>query len=83
MFLQWVYLAFFAIFEVGSLVCGVAPSSDVLIIGRAIAGIGVAGIFAGGLTIIASAIRPEKRSGTSCNAFGSFGADDGQSIWDL
>ncbi|KAF5672710.1 major facilitator superfamily transporter [Fusarium denticulatum] len=60
--LKWVYLAFFAIFEVGSLVCGVAPSSDVLIIGRAIAGIGVAGIFAGGLTIIASAIRPEKRS---------------------
>ncbi|KAF5590109.1 major facilitator superfamily transporter [Fusarium subglutinans] len=62
LFFQWVYLAFFAIFEVGSLVCGVAPSSDVLIIGRAIAGIGVAGIFAGGLTIIASAIRPEKRS---------------------
>ncbi|KAF5700704.1 major facilitator superfamily transporter [Fusarium globosum] len=61
-YLKWVYLAFFAIFEVGSLVCGVAPSSDVLIIGRAIAGIGVAGIFAGGLTIIASAIRPEKRS---------------------
>ncbi|KLP01235.1 Uncharacterized protein LW94_7919 [Fusarium fujikuroi] len=60
--LKWVYLAFFVIFEVGSLVCGVAPSSDVLIIGRAIAGIGVAGIFAGGLTIIASAIRPEKRS---------------------
>ncbi|KAF5587249.1 major facilitator superfamily transporter [Fusarium pseudocircinatum] len=60
--LKWVYLTFFAIFEVGSLICGVAPSSDVLIIGRAIAGIGVAGIFAGGLTIIASAIRPEKRS---------------------
>ncbi|KAI1039603.1 hypothetical protein LB505_009578 [Fusarium chuoi] len=65
MSLQWVYLAFFVVFEVGSLICGVAPSSNVLIIGRAIAGIGVAGIFAGGLTIIASAIRPEKRSGTS------------------
>ncbi|KAF5664266.1 major facilitator superfamily transporter [Fusarium heterosporum] len=60
--LKWLYLAFFAIFEVGSLICGVAPSSNVLIVGRAIAGIGVAGLFAGGLTIIASAIRPEKRS---------------------
>jgi MFS family permease len=60
---QWAFLAFFAVFEIGSLVCGVAPSSTVLIVGRAIAGIGVAGVFAGGLIIISSAIRPEKRSG--------------------
>ena len=33
------------IFEVGSLVCGVAPSIYVLILGRAIAGVGAAGIF--------------------------------------
>lgn len=66
-FCQWTYLVFFAVFEVGSLICGVAPSSTILIVGRAIAGIGVAGIFAGGLIIISSAIRPEKRSGMFIN----------------
>jgi MFS family permease len=38
---------------VGSLICGVAPSSDALIVGRAIAGIGVAGLFSGALIILA------------------------------
>jgi len=41
------------IFEVGSLVCGVAPNVVVLILGRAIAGVGAAGIFSGGMIIIA------------------------------
>ena len=40
------------IFEVGSLICGVAPTSNVLIAGRAIAGVGCAGITAGAYTII-------------------------------
>ncbi|OCF40914.1 aflatoxin efflux pump AFLT [Kwoniella heveanensis CBS 569] len=41
------------VFEIGSLVCGVAPSMDVLILGRAIAGLGASGIFSGGMVIIA------------------------------
>ncbi|OCF76843.1 aflatoxin efflux pump AFLT [Kwoniella mangroviensis CBS 8886] len=41
------------IFEIGSLVCGVAPSMDVLILGRALAGLGAAGLFSGGMIIIA------------------------------
>jgi MFS family permease len=41
------------IFEVGSLVCGVAPSIVVLILGRAIAGAGAAGIFSGAMVVIA------------------------------
>ncbi|WWC67872.1 uncharacterized protein I206_101789 [Kwoniella pini CBS 10737] len=41
------------IFEIGSLVCGVAPNMDVLILGRALAGLGAAGIFSGGMVIIA------------------------------
>ncbi|KAK4687774.1 MFS transporter, DHA2 family, glioxin efflux transporter, partial [Tremellales sp. Uapishka_1] len=41
------------IFELGSLVCGVAPSMNVLILGRAIAGLGGAGIFSGGMIVIA------------------------------
>jgi MFS family permease len=45
---KWVYMAAIVLFEVGSLVCGVAPSMKVLILGRAIAGVGGAGIFVSG-----------------------------------
>lgn len=41
------------IFEVGSAVCGAAPNSVALIIGRAVAGIGAAGVFSGALVIVA------------------------------
>jgi MFS family permease len=51
-----VFLAAIAIFELGSLVCGLAPSSHALIVGRAVAGLGGSGIFAGGLIIIAHSV---------------------------
>ncbi|OXG42035.1 aflatoxin efflux pump AFLT [Cryptococcus neoformans Bt120] len=41
------------IFEMGSLACGVAPNMNILIFGRALAGAGAAGIFSGGMVIIA------------------------------
>jgi len=47
------FLAAIGIFELGSVICGAAPSSKVLIVGRAIAGIGVGGIFSGSLVIVA------------------------------
>jgi len=47
------FLAAIFIFEVGSLICALASSSTVLIVGRAIAGIGVGGLFSGALVIIA------------------------------
>ncbi|KAL2816420.1 major facilitator superfamily domain-containing protein [Aspergillus cavernicola] len=55
------FLAFFAIFELGSLICGVATSSMMLIIGRAVAGIGSSGIINGSLTIIAGSVPMHKR----------------------
>lgn len=42
-----VFLVSIAIFELGSLVCGAAPSSAAFIVGRAVAGLGSAGINAG------------------------------------
>ncbi|KAK3292403.1 major facilitator superfamily domain-containing protein [Chaetomium fimeti] len=56
------FLTSLAIFEVGSLVCGAAVSSRMLIAGRAVAGIGSAGLISGGLTITASAVPLEKRA---------------------
>jgi len=59
--IKWVFLIAIAIFELGSLICGVAPTSIALIIGRAIAGVGSAGIFSGGLIIIAYSVPLPKR----------------------
>ncbi|EFY97823.2 efflux pump [Metarhizium robertsii ARSEF 23] len=58
---KWSFLTFFAIFEFGSVLCGAAVSSDMLIVGRAIAGFGSAGIINGAITIISSCAPLEKR----------------------
>ncbi|KAF7331504.1 Major facilitator superfamily transporter [Mycena kentingensis (nom. inval.)] len=50
--IKWVYISTITTFEIGSLICGLAPSSSVLIVGRAIAGVGSAGIFSGALLIV-------------------------------
>jgi len=59
--IKTVYLTSIGIFEVGSAVCGAAPSSAALIIGRSIAGVGSAGIFSGALVIIAYSVPLLKR----------------------
>lgn len=48
---KWVFITSLVIFEVGSVVCATAPSSVALVIGRAIAGIGVGGLFSGALIV--------------------------------
>lgn len=57
-----VYLAHLAIFEIGSLVCALAPTSQALIVGRAIAGFGASGIFAGGLIVLTTVIPLHRRA---------------------
>lgn len=59
--IKWVYLVAIFIFEVGSAICGAAPNSITLIVGRAIAGIGSAGIFSGALIIIAYSVPLQRR----------------------
>ncbi|KAH8881157.1 MFS general substrate transporter [Thozetella sp. PMI_491] len=59
--LKTTFLLSIFIFEVGSLVCAVAPSSAALIVGRAIAGLGAAGVSSGTYTLIAFAAEPQKR----------------------
>ena len=60
--LRWTYQIFFIIFLFGSLLCGVATSSKMFIIGRAVAGIGGAGVVSGGLSVIAIVTPPDKRA---------------------
>lgn len=59
--IKTVYLVSIVIFEVGSAICGGAPTSNALIVGRAIAGVGSAGIFCGALVIIAYTVPMAKR----------------------
>ncbi|KAI0505130.1 putative efflux pump [Xylaria bambusicola] len=54
--IKWVYMTAIFIFEVGSLICGVAQNSVTLIIGRAVAGLGSAGLFSGALLILAHSV---------------------------
>ncbi|KIW01485.1 uncharacterized protein PV09_07238 [Verruconis gallopava] len=58
---KWTYLSALFIFELGSLICGIAPNSTALIIGRAIAGLGAAGIFSGALLIVAYTVPLRQR----------------------
>lgn len=59
--IKWVFMIAILIFEIGSAICGAAPTSVALIVGRAIAGIGSAGIFSGAMTILAYATPMDKR----------------------
>lgn len=66
------YLIYLAVFEVGSLVCATAPNSNGLIAGRAVAGFGASGVFAGGFVILTTIIPLHKRAiwtGTMSSTF--------------
>ncbi|KAF5012270.1 hypothetical protein FDECE_1651 [Fusarium decemcellulare] len=57
-----IFLISILIFEVGSAVCGAAPSSVALIVGRAVAGLGSAGIYAGAVVVTVYSVPLEKRT---------------------
>ncbi|KAK8087704.1 MFS transporter, partial [Apiospora hydei] len=58
---KWTFLFFFLLFELGSVLCGAAINSTMLIVGRVIAGLGAAGIINGAITIVSSCAPLEKR----------------------
>ncbi|KAE8147316.1 putative efflux pump antibiotic resistance protein [Aspergillus avenaceus] len=58
---KWVFLVALLIFEIGSALCGAAPNSVALILGRAIAGSGNAGLLSGALLIMTHSVPLERR----------------------
>src|ERR1700760_2172781 len=58
---KWVFLIGIALFEIGSAICGAAPNSISLIIGRAIAGFGSSGIFTGAISILLNSVPLHRR----------------------
>ncbi len=63
-----IYNAGFAVFTVGSALCGLAPTVEVLIAARLVQAIGGAVIFANGYAVVADAVAPTRRG----RAFGYF-----------
>ncbi|KZL76313.1 major facilitator superfamily transporter [Colletotrichum tofieldiae] len=59
--IKYAYLVAIAIFEIGSLICALAPNSTAFIVGRAIAGIGTAGLFSGSIVILSYTMPLDKR----------------------
>lgn len=55
------FLTALAVFELGSLIGAIAPSSEVLIVGRAIQGLGSAGILTGSFVVGTHSVRMAKR----------------------
>ncbi|OBR10350.1 Major facilitator superfamily transporter [Colletotrichum higginsianum IMI 349063] len=58
---KWSYMLAMFMFLVGSLICGVAPNSVTLIIGRAVAGFGSAGILTGSFVVVSTAVPLQRR----------------------
>lgn len=59
---KWTYIVALALFEIGSLVCAVTPTSKGLILGRAIAGIGSGGLSPGALLVLANSLPLHRRA---------------------
>lgn len=58
-----VFLVSIGLFEIGSAICGAAPNSVAFIVGRAIAGLGSAGIFSGGVSFFQVSLVESRRYG--------------------
>lgn len=65
-----IYLLAIFVFEIGSLLCAVAPTSTAFIVGRAVAGMGTAGLFSGAIVIMSYTLPLRQRP----MAFGIIGA---------
>ncbi|KAI2602595.1 MFS general substrate transporter [Hypoxylon sp. NC1633] len=60
---KWSFISYLVLFEAGSAICGAASSSTMLIIGRAIAGMGGSGLLNGALIILNSCVPPHRQPG--------------------
>jgi MFS family permease len=58
---KYVFLSLVLVFEIGSAICGAAPTSTAFIFGRAIAGVGSAGLTSGAIVLMVDAIPLHKR----------------------
>ncbi|KAI3553361.1 MFS transporter [Colletotrichum abscissum] len=60
--IKWVYCTSLVVFELGSVISAVAPNSITLIVGRAISGVGAAGLVSGTTTILSYCVPLKKQA---------------------
>ncbi|CZR65858.1 related to major facilitator (MFS1) transporter [Phialocephala subalpina] len=58
---KWTYILCVTLFEVGSALCGAAPTINALIVGRAICGVGGSGMYVGVMTLLAATTTMHER----------------------
>ncbi|KAI1816013.1 major facilitator superfamily domain-containing protein [Poronia punctata] len=68
---KWNYIATVALFEIGSAVCGAAPTMDAIIVGRVLAGMGGSGIYLGSLQYL-TLMTGDKERGFYLSLVGAF-----------
>ncbi|GIJ89394.1 hypothetical protein Asppvi_008334 [Aspergillus pseudoviridinutans] len=59
--LKYLYVGFMAIFELGNLICALSTSSNMVIAGRTVAGLGASGLFNGAVVILTACSPPKIR----------------------
>jgi hypothetical protein len=64
--LRGTLLSTIVLFEIGSVICGTAPTSSVFMLGRAVAGFGSAGIMTGAMIVIITMVPLHKRPMYQC-----------------
>ena len=70
--LRFTYMACVVVFEIGSILCAAAPSSVVFVIGRAVTGLGAAGLMTGVMLVLIPMVPLRKRPMFQCKTFFSF-----------
>ena len=71
--IKWTYCISLAVFELGSIISAVAPNSMALIIGRAVSGLGAAGLVSGTTTIMSYCVPLKKQAKISPIVLGMYG----------
>jgi len=74
--LRWIYSIAMLLFTIGSAICASAPRSSILILGRAISGLGASGLLIGAYSLVAHIAPPAKRP----TLFGLFSASRGIAV---
>ncbi|KAH8161455.1 hypothetical protein CIB48_g6787 [Xylaria polymorpha] len=59
--MKWMFIITVLLFDIGSALCGAAPSMTALIVGRVIAGAGGTGIYLGSLNFVTALTAPNER----------------------
>jgi MFS family permease len=70
---KWVYLMALLLFEIGSFVSGITPTSAGLIIGRAVAGLGAGGLLSGSVIILTTIVPLKKLPAFTGGVFSVYG----------